>query len=431
MLVNRQMSSGQNPLRFVSAVNVGPSSTQNMNVASAAAVDFLSRNYFVIGSGNVSQIVLSFYAWFLQQNSGVNNLGNGYTIDEVAIEYNSTFKPVTFSGGRTKVIANGDTDIQSDPLLASAFGLSSFAQGTTGYIRMRITIATPATDKMPVGNSPTLVSTKVKYDTTKVSVTNGVDSTGEIAYSMINGGVNGVDAIFCNPFLPVILGRYITGDPPTWILAGDSKTYGTGDAGSAQGVFGLSRAMFPNAALAAGAYSNWNIGCPSGIGNDWAGGTPSKLTGYLKYARYAVEHYGTNSLTIAQSTAIHATLRANGIQHIVVGNLRPRTTSTDTWITEANQTIVANWGPAVSTLATFETALQALVAADLTYFDATAMLGVDPYKWVISGAANYATADGIHPTPAGYELQVGSNGSIIRQSGTTTNTLRSVIAALT
>ena len=423
------------PLRFVTANGYGPGNgSVGMAVnAITTQVDYYARSYFVIGSGDVSQLVLSFFNWFLAAGGGISVTGMAtMSIVKVAIEYNGTFAPVTFGGLRTKTINVGDTDIQSDAVLPGALGATKFTRGTTGYIRVHLTQPNASTANIPSSAFNVIGgNTKLKCDPNKVSLTNDVDSTGDFTYTMINGGVNGTDAVFVNTYyMPAVLGKYVTGDPGSWILAGDSKTYGTGDTsnGTAQGVLGLTRAMFPDATLAANAYSSWNMGSPSGVGSDWATGVTTRLTSYIKYAKNAIEVYGTNAITSSFSTAIHAQLRAGGVKLIIRTSISPRTTSTDTWITEANQTYVTNWGPG-GTVNTFETTMKGLVASDLTYFDFLGVRGVDPFKWVINGVANYATADGTHPTAAGYELEVGANGSIIAQSGTTTGTLRSVIVA--
>lgn len=416
-------------LRFVSANGRGPTDVQSVAVASATTTRFLTRNYFIVGTGDVSQLILSFYAFYVQKAVGVTAL-NGYTIESVAIEYNGTSAPVTFSGGRSKVINAGDTDIQSDPLLPSAFGLSSFVRGSSGFVRLMLTFATPSTDQIANSGITLIGDTQRKYDPSKVSVTNGVDGTGAINYSMINGGVNGTDAVAIGSYMtPAVLGKYVAGDGAAWISIGDSKTYGTGDAATVQGVLGLSRAYFPDPTLAANAISNWNIGVNSGAAIEWAGGTPSLLTTYLKYFKYAIEAYGTNAANAAASQAIHAQLRTAGVQKILRTSLTPRTTSTDNWVTEVNQTTVSGWSPG-GTIDIFEQAMQALVAADLTYIDTLAVRGSTHWLWIVTGAAFYSTADGLHQSSQGYELTVGGTSSIIAQSGTTSSTMRAVIAAL-
>ncbi len=312
------------PLRFVSANGIGPTFAQLVAVASATTTRHLTRGYFNIGSGDVSKLVLSFYSFYV----GASVLAiNGYAIESVAIEYNGTSSPVTFSGGRSKIIGSGASDVQADALFPSAFGLSKFAQGSVGYVRMMLTFANPSTDTTP--QSAVGVSAQsafaIGYDPSKVSVTNGVDATGPISYSMINGGINGIDAIFLNTFMmPAMLGTFVSGDPGTYIEIGDSITSGVGDVYTPQGVAGMTRALYPDPTLPTNAKANWNIGVSGGIASAWAAGTPVLLTQYLRYAKFAIEAYGTNALTASASQAIHAQLRAAGVQKILRMSLCPR-----------------------------------------------------------------------------------------------------------
>ena len=39
------------------------------------------------------------------------------------------------------------------------------------------------------------------------------------------------------------------------------------------------------------------------------------------------------------------------------------------------------------------------VSAGLPTLLFSTAMGVDPWKWVVTGAANYATSDGTHPSP--------------------------------
>jgi len=74
---------------------------------------------------------------------------------------------------------------------------------------------------------------------------------------------------------------------------------------------------------------------------------------WFAYARFALEGIGNNDLAAGYtSTDIQgrlvtraAEIRAAGIERIGRLTLSPRTTSTDSWATLANQTIATNFGP--------------------------------------------------------------------------------------
>lgn len=418
------------PLRFAAANNAFPSqSALPVSVASATTTRAMLRDVFHIGSGDFSQLVFSFMACSLVPSSGWVASAGGYSIVAAAFEYNGTSTPILFSGGRTKTINSGDTDIKSDALLPASFSLSSFTRGSTGFVRLMLEFSSPATMKIP-GSSYRGSETQVLYDVTKVNVTNGVDSTGGITYAMINGGTNGVDAVFINTYLmPIVLGRFVAGDPPVWLLAGDSKTIGNGDPVSAMKNRGMTRALYPDPTLAANCIAGCNFGCASGIAAEWAAGTPAFATPYLAYANYGLEAYGTNAQNAAASQAIHATFRANNFKKIVRLSLTPRTTSTDAWATDVNQTTVAGWSPG-GAADLFEQAMAALVASDLTYIETSAIRGTTHWLWPVTGAANYSTADGLHESAVGYELRIGGTGVVTTNISPSAGSIRSYIASL-
>ncbi|MDA9521636.1 hypothetical protein XI06_15105 [Bradyrhizobium sp. CCBAU 11434] len=428
-------------LQTVSAINYGPSTVASAAIGSATTTKLLFRHPFLIGGGDVSSITLSNLAWYLQKNVGVTALGNGFVIDSCAIEYNGAHQNVTFGGLRNKAINAGDTDIQADPLSASAFGLSAFTQGSIGYIRCQLSFSTPATDQFPQNSyrhsSDTIPA--VLFDPNKVSVTNGVDATGPITYSMINSGVDGTDAVHqTNFYTPIVLGNFVQpGRFATFFMAGDSIMAGFQDnTGNSMAASGYTRAMFPRGiGSSVNVLACLNFACPGGIGSDWANGTPAKILAYLKYAKYGIEAYGANNPTVSFSTAIHAQMRAGGIVGIYRISITPSDTSSDSFTTAGGQTYASGYGPGGG-MATFNTAMQALVASDFTWVDPLGMRdgggSGDYWKWFTNGTALYAVgSDGLHPSSNGYELEVGGSATVISNSGTATNNMRQLFASLT
>lgn len=430
-------------LRFVTPNIAGPSSAGNLNVTTGTTTNRICRIYFSIGSGDVSELVLSFFSFYIQDAVGITGC-NGYTINSCTIEMNGTHSPVTFTGSRSLVVAANSSDIQSDVFLPSAVGLSKFALGSTGYIRFSLTFASPTTDISPNNgfqSNPSGDPTANDYDPAKVIITNGVDSTGPITYTMTGGGVDGTD-IRDNafPMVPAVLGKFVSGDPGTWMIIGDSAGFGTGAISSSEGARGLSWAFYPGSSVPTSpinAIANWNLCCNSGASPDWANGTPQLINNYIKYFKYAIDEYGGNNTTIPGSQAIWTTLRSNGIKYIIKTSLIPRTTDTiDFWATEGNQTIVSGWGPG-GAADTFEQGLKALVATDLAYIDHTSIRGSTHWVFVTNGVTgslnnpnNFATADGQHPSTNGYLFKCYGSSAITTLSGTVTSTLQSLISSL-
>lgn len=431
-------------LRFVSANIAGPSSAGGLNVTTGATVRCLRRVYCSIGSGDVSKIVLSFFAFYIAAFSGITGC-NGFTINSVAIEANGTSAPVTFGGSRSLVVGAGASDIQADPFLPSAVGLSKFAQGSVVFLRYMLTYASPTTDIAP-GNgfapNPDVTQTAYDYDPAKVIVTNGVDGTGALTYTMTGGGIDGTD-IKTNafPFVPAVLGAFVSGDPATWAIAGDSAGFGTGANGSIMGARGLSWAFYPGSAIPtspAGALANWNLCCNSGAAIDWGTGSPWLLVNYLKYFKYGLDEYGGNQFNIPASQAIWAQMYGAGIKYVIKTSLIPRTTdSIDFWATEANQTISTGWGPG-SGADVFETGLKALVSPTLAYIDHTSIRGSTSHWLFITNGVpgtngnpnNFAAADGQHPSNGGYLFKCYGAAAVTTPGGTVTQSLQALIASL-
>jgi len=397
----------------------------------------MSRHW--IGSGARSDLVLSWTCNSLSPNVGAVAVSNGgYTIIGVVVCHNGIAVQAKFSGGNTKVIASGDTDIQCDALLPAQFSVSSFARDSTVDVKEIREYADSSIAKH--ANVQAITTTGddfcIAYNPAVVSVTNFVTTQNFFNDGNIVGGVFNTDFIVAGRESPIVLGRFVSGNPATVALAGDSKTQGVGDLGTSPnvGAVGLSRMLYPNAGVANNLTAGLNFGCPSGVAADWATGS-SKLTTYLQYVKYGLEAYGTNNLNAAASIAIHAQMRANGLQKIIRLSLTARTTGAWTLADGTDQTLAANWG--VGQLAdTFEAAMRALVTTDLSYFslDAT-RLNNNPanalyWKWFANGTPAFETADGVHQNTQGYEDSVGGNGNLITNSGSSVSTLRGYLATL-
>ena len=421
------------PLRSIAAQSAIGTQINANSRGSGVYTTWYNRIPFVIGSSTVDSLSLLFNAWYIQTGTAVASIGNGYTIEKCAIEMNGTHTPVTFSGARSKVINALDTEISSDAVTAAALGLGSMAVGTLGYIRIAIKTlrgefihSTP----LPVTSG---INT-VNFDPAKVSFTNDIDSTGDFAYNMISGGVNGVDAVFTQRQFPVVIVARHTGVSVGFM--GDSKTAGTGDTATATTFTGgLARSLFPSVGSRTGAKAGLLFGCPSGFAVEHtAGAYASLIQGYYKYCTHAVVGYGTNARNQAAQSALHTAIRAKGISKIIQMSLTPRTTGT--WTTAGGQTTVAGWSD-VGSAGTFEVFLQGLLASDanMTYYNPSAIRdlvdGGDYWKWRSAGGIA-RTADGLHENALGYEENVGTAGVATTQAGgAVATTLRALVQALT
>ncbi len=406
------------PLIFASPTNTAAS--VGGVAASGAQLNARGRMPFYIGSSDMSALVLSFYGWSLGVSTVPNN-SNSFNVVKYAIEKDgqSFSVPVTFGGSRTKTILAGDTDIQSDDILPSAFGLGSFTRGDKYWIRFEYSVNS-AGQLLPQGSInyinafPAAVALKIDP---AAFVGSAVDSFGNISFT--SGFTD-----FRTPYVPLVLGRPVGTDIASIFITGDSIADGAGD--TTNSVLGLcwggaQRALFGATVPSAPYIGGCKMGVSGSQGAFWSDAKP-KI--YLKYAKYLVEEFGTNSFVSAQvspaaalalSQAIWTAWYASSTKpagSILKPRLVPRTTSTDSWATAANQTVInSSWSAGGGAVA-FNDALPGLVGANglgvILPMDGvrTSSTTTDPdyYKWLTTGTANVPTTDGIHPSVAYHQI---------------------------
>jgi phage terminase large subunit-like protein len=152
-------------------------------------------------------------------DTGVVNTGNTLTYSNVYLESVNLVMsvPVSFGGSGTKVLTDGVTDVVSDPILPSLFGLSKFTVGERYFVRGFIDI--PISGSMPYANYyDCALSTAASYDTGATTCTN-ISGTGVLTYSGA-----GTTASSVNP--PLLVGRFVGSDANTWLGVGDSINEG-------------------------------------------------------------------------------------------------------------------------------------------------------------------------------------------------------------
>ncbi len=376
-----------------------------------------SRISFTTGAGSLSQIVLSFYNWF-SDPAGFTLNSNAYTIEAAALEIDGGISvPVNFSSVRTRVVAAGATDIQSDPILPSSFSLASFASGTKFWLRLHISLTTAGfgvPGGIPYENAggqafPSSVG--FSYDPAVNTTTGAIDDTGDLSL-----GAGGFSQ-FNRPVFPVVLGRFVSGSPKVWLGIGDSIMQGTADTleGVGLGFLGFFGRALVNATFNGAWGGGINMGSTGTTHAMWGGSNNAVAKAYWAYCDGAVENYGSNNFeggaalaTVqADSQALWTDLRAAGVTTILRMHIIPRTTSIDSWATALNQTAVSAAFGAGGLVEQYNTWLGAQISGSAI----TAQLALSSvrdsgttWKWVNNLSANYATADGVHPDADGNAL---------------------------
>lgn len=402
---------GSQPLRFASPFNV----VNNKDFAAAAAgyLNVRARVPFLVGSGDLSEIVLAFNAWNIYAGT-INLLGNDYTVVSCAIERDSVaaFAPVTFSASRSKLVPNGSAEVLSDPVLPSAFGLDKFAVGTKLWIRVEYSVASAGL-KLPRGGifvSQMLAGTASGV-LTSGAVVSAVDATGAMAFT---SGFNSYTA----PFAPVVLGRFVSGDPKTFIGIGDSIVMGETDTTAGYSQLGAFSYALTEGDHLTNPIGGMNFGVSGSSAVLWTATNAGLMTNYIKYAKYAFDEYQTNrigtangQLATAQSQvqSLWSLLSANGITKVVRQLLTPRTSGTDgtvtagtAWSTGGDAIAFNNWLETPGTGTAQGVTLKPVRMNSMR-------LSKDPtsenfYRWygATSGNLGTFTNDGLHPNVTGY-----------------------------
>ncbi len=174
-----------------------------------------------------------------------------------------------------------------------------------------------------------------------------------------------------------------------------------------------------------GAIGWYRSGCRIDLINNDATYFPA----YCKYTNVLYEGFGVNELFRTGASGIgfdgltgvsFATLTSRKVTvynaykgrvanaKILLDDFHPTCSgTTDSWATEANQTTYGNWGVAGFRAQLVTQAATWIGNGTINGFAShTAEKGVDLSKWIVTGAANYATADGIHPSTATHDLMV-------------------------
>jgi hypothetical protein len=202
-------------------------------------------------------------------------------------------------------------------------------------------------------------------------------------------------------------------------IIGDSIADGTDDSPPERGY--IQRAVEPYFA-----YVKMAMGGESAAG--FIGTTAGSRRDFCSYSTDAIYEYGVNDLVSSTLAQLQASALAGWLgiptvrQNIWACMLTPRTTSTDLFATTVNQTFTTNAGPAQTrglynawlldgapmddTFAPWRvlpTGTVTAVRAGSRGHPLTGVFNVAPYsatsdKWVVTGAANYATDDGTHPS---------------------------------
>lgn len=365
-------------LRTVSVDNRLPA---GLNTTAGSALTFKSRFRVKLGAHACSELQLDFpnIRW-----AGVA-VGNALNITKVALERVTGVAeqvPVTVSASRSFTVADGaNTTVLSDVILPSAFtGLTEFPANTEFWVRIEGSVTTAGHIIMGCRQSETGGWGRI-YNPATASFSD-VDGTGAIA--LLSGSDPGQ---LTQSYVPILVGKFVSGDPKTLFVVGDSIIEGTGSLGTT--------GTFVNLACR-------NLGLPKlemsqgGQSQLQAAATAANWTPYLKYCRVLLDEFGTNNTnSVLDFFTYWKTARGTyGYDKLIKLGLFPRTSGT--FATEAGQTVVRAYPTTFPDLSSIQWLKYGLIDQNI---DPQSVRGVNLAKW-----KDNASTDGTHQSGTGNDL---------------------------
>lgn len=324
----------------------------------------------------VTALTISWDNGFVNNNTGIYTASGGTMSITASVEYPAgTFTQVKFTGVATGTAASG--------LLLTADSCT-------------VTIPTNTQFWIRTWYSNPTVGAMYQADLGNIGI-NGeaFHYGGTVTDTTMSGSVpnDGSAAAFA----PVSVVGLSTKN--AYLCVGDSMLAGTGDLYSAQSaeVGILGRSLWGNRAYAI-------FGCPGMTAASFpAGATVQQAVGGNFTA--VVSEYGSNDLVFPY-TAVQVIANQNAIKALYPGKafyvttIPPRTTSTDSWATTANQTPLASEAQRIA----YNTAVRAGGLGFSGYIELADQCesARNSGFWKVNGGANFGTADGIHPSQTMY-----------------------------
>lgn len=351
-------------------------------------------------------LVISDYNWKLDSNTGASiaNLME-YTILSDVLVYNGVAYDVTENAN--KLISVGDTKINTSEIPASVFGVDFIPAGST--VMLKRICASPNTGG---GNGFRFCNVyrpdpaiEQSYFYLNASATIG-NIKGVGPFTASGAGANRTGFALT----PVLLGRGVE-EEDSWAIFGDSITAGTDGTTAYSGSAAYGRgyvtgALKSNDNTSFKALLDFSI-ASQGIPGPQTAQAIQYIHPYLEYCNKASVGEGTNDTplrTVAANEALlttfYNTLRSNGVDYIIGLGLMFNTTSTDSFLTTANQTPKAGWtnGANADQLTDWIMAQEGGLLN--VSFDGASV--IDPSNlgvWPANGVTNFWAVDstGLHP----------------------------------
>jgi hypothetical protein len=392
----------------------GVVATNCSNVRGGSTTDssWMSRSLHT-AAVSITALQLVFANWYINITADV--AGGTSATYTASIEYPAgSFTPVKFSGASSGVAASGATLVSDSTAVSIPAGASFFVRNyrvhAAGSFKAPYT-SWGATFNQSAGDACTHGSGSAVTDQT------------------LGGTVVNTTAYWMAPPVAIIG----TTNLPSYLVIGDSRITGFNT------VLGQQTDTNPCTGELSPSLFNAGIGfIASGLPSDtaayWAAGDYPLSQGLATYTSDVISNHSINDLnnsgTAAQLLANQQTLRSVNFagKRYWICTLAPYTTSSDSYATLANQTVVSSNAQRIA----YNTAVRAGVPSMFGYLDIASRVesSLNSGFWKVNGTANYATADGLHESPNATaliaavplgipspQLLLGGNGGLLNIAG--------------
>ena len=384
-------------LRAVSQTNAYARISQEYSVYDSYVIQTDHR----IGGGAVESLRLGFDTAYMYSSAGtvITPLGNDMDIIKAAVEYNGISVPVTFSGSRSVTVPDATVNFMCDTIPASAFSVAEIPYDATVTVRVLVNPGYSERIGISAVDGRAMNTTAYWFDSATTTVSD-IDTAGQTPV------LTGPDKLVRNEILSIrLLGEFADdANSASLIARGDSITQGTGDYNGTDGGpgwFFRMRDCFSVKPAMMNLASHGSIAL--------AGLTDPGIIALYDYVNAGVIAYGANDLGSAgdgdintlttRVTTIRQQMIDAGCETVGVMALLPRTSSTDSFLTEANQTYTGLWYAGQNP----DLYNQSLATSEFDFvIPMDSMRGVDVWKNVTDGmTTRYSSYDGTHPSTDG------------------------------
>lgn len=392
--------SGVMPLSVQATHGFIPSATRVASAGNLVCAE--TRRISKTGRAPLSELRLVFSGFWIANGTGVETVPGNTQSLQAAIELPGAptqVVQVTFGGSNTGTIPDGVAEYLSDPIYPGQFGLTQFPANTTFWYRERRVVTSGQIHTK--GQSSQETGEGTYYS-------DGLAASQLVATGVMTLPAGGANAS-CEFGPSAFLGRSIGVPDVSCVIIGDSLFDGTNDnqiGGIGNGGGGyVMRGLY---SVAGRTVPSIKMACGGTQAQYFAAGFLRRRA-FLKYVTHALCNYGTNDAVTGSRTAaqVLADLRViwgvlkggdSNIRHVVEVGIIPRTTSTDSFATVANQTPRAGFETGGAFRSTLNAALQGYVGTEIDeYIDVSPAFydPAQPARWAVG-----STADGTHYSPA-------------------------------